>query len=175
MNAKTISNLANGVNDNDAVNVRQLNAAKNTVSAGSNIQVRQSMNSNGSINYQISTNSLITSTGNTQVTDNGVKVGNVTISNTGINAANNKIVGVQDGEVSATSKEAVNGSQLYQAINNMSGNVLNTMNERVSELGSRVEQVEMESKEGIAASMAIAGLTQAYLPGKNMISVASPA
>ena len=172
MNAKTITNLADGVNDTDAVNVRQLNAAKNTVSAGSNIQVSQTTNSNGSINYQISTNSLITSTGNTQVTDNGVKVGNVTVSNTGINAANNKIVGVQDGEVSATSKEAVNGSQLYQAINNMSGNVLNTIDTRVNELGSRVEQVEMESKEGIAASMAIAGLTQAYLPGKNMISVA---
>ena len=172
MNAQTISNLKDGVNDNDAVNVRQLNAAKNTVSAGSNIQVSQTQNSNGSTNYVISTNSLITSSGNTQVTDNGVKIGNVTISNTGIDNASNKIVNVQDGEVSATSKEAINGSQLYNAINNMSGNVLSAMDNRVNALGNRIEQISDENKDGTATAMAVAGLTQAYLPGKNMISMA---
>lgn len=172
MNVQTISNLKDGVNDNDAVNVRQLNATKNTVSAGSNIQVSQTPNSNGSINYVVSTNSLITSSGNTQVTDNGVKVGNVAISNTGIDNANNKIVNVQDGEVSATSKEAINGSQLYNAINNMSGNVLSAMDNRVNALGNRIEQISDESKDGTATAMAVAGLTQAYLPGKNMISMA---
>ena len=172
MNAQTISNLKDGINDNDAVNVKQLNAAKNTVSAGSNIQVSQTPNSNGSTNYVISTNSLITSSGNTQVTDNGVKIGNVTISNTGIDNANNKIVNVQDGEVSATSKEAINGSQLYNAINNMSGNVLSAMDNRVNALGNRIEQISDENKDGTATAMAVAGLTQAYLPGKNMISMA---
>ena len=172
MNVQTISNLKDGVNDNDAVNVRQLNAAKNTVSAGSNIQVSQTPNSNGSTNYVISTNSLITSSGNTQVTDNGVKVGNVAISNTGIDNANNKIVNMQDGEVSATSKEAINGSQLYNAINNMSGNVLSAMDNRVNALGNRIEQISDENKDGTATAMAVAGLTQAYLPGKNMISMA---
>mgnify|MGYP000933966637 CR=1 FL=1 len=172
MNAQTINNLKDGINDNDAVNVRQLNAAKNTVSAGSNIQVSQTPNSNGSTNYVISTNSLITSSGNTQVTDNGVKVGNVAISNTGIDNANNKIVNVQDGEVSATSKEAINGSQLYNAINNISGNVLSTMDNRVNALGNRIEQISDENKDGTATAMAVAGLTQAYLPGKNMISMA---
>ena len=172
MNAQIISNLKDGVNDNDAVNVRQLNAAKNTVSAGNNIQVSQTPNANGSTNYVISTNSLITSSGNTQVTDNGVKVGSVAISNTGIDNANNKIVNVQDGEVSDTSKEAINGSQLYNAINNMSGNVLSAMDNRVNALGNRIEQISDESKDGTATAMAVAGLTQAYLPGKNMISMA---
>ena len=172
MNAQTISNLKDGINDNDAVNVKQLNAAKNTVSAGSNIQISQTPNANGSTNYVISTNSLITSSGNTQVTDNGVKVGNVAMSNTGIDNANNKIVNLQDGEVSATSKEAINGSQLYNAINNMSGNVLSAIDNRVNALGNRIEQISDESKDGTATAMAVAGLTQAYLPGKNMISMA---
>ena len=172
MNAQKINNLQDGVNDNDAVNVKQLNAAKNTVSAGNNIQVSKTQNSNGSTNYVISTNSLITSSGNTQVTDNGVKVGNVAIKNTGIDNANNKIINIQDGEVSSTSKEAINGSQLYNAINNMSGNVLSAMDNRVNALGNRIEQISDESKDGTATAMAVAGLTQAYLPGKNMFSMA---
>ena len=40
----------------------------------------------------------------------------VSISNTGVNAGSNKITNVADGEVNANSKDAVNGSQLYNAI-----------------------------------------------------------
>ena len=40
----------------------------------------------------------------------------VSISNTGVNAGSNKITNVADGEVNANSKDAVNGSQLYNAV-----------------------------------------------------------
>ena len=40
----------------------------------------------------------------------------VSISNTGVNAGSNKVTNVADGEVNANSKDAVNGSQLYNAI-----------------------------------------------------------
>ena len=40
----------------------------------------------------------------------------VSISNTGVNAGSNKITNVADGEVNGNSKDAVNGSQLYNAV-----------------------------------------------------------
>lgn len=172
MDGKIVSNLSDGVNDNDAVNVKQLNSAKNTVTAGNNIQVKQSQNANGSTNYQISTNSLITESGNTQITDDGVKVGNINITNNGINMANHKITNVENGEISINSKDAINGSQLYNAMNNLNQNMTSTISNHVNQLENRIDKVENEHKAGVASAMAIAGLTQAYLPGKNMFSMA---
>ena len=172
MNGKVVSNLSDGVDDNDAVNVKQLNAAKNTVTAGNNIQVKQSQNANGSTNYQISTNSLVTDSGNTQITDDGVKVGNINITNNGINMANHKITNVENGEISINSKDAINGSQLYNAMNNLNQNMTSTISNHVNQLENRIDKVENEHKAGVASAMAIAGLTQAYLPGKNMFSMA---
>ncbi|MCO4167562.1 YadA-like family protein [Actinobacillus suis] len=65
--------------------------------------------------------------GNTTITDNNVTVGGVSVTDKGINAANNTISNVKDGEVSATSKDAVNGSQLYTTNQNVT-NVTNTVN-----------------------------------------------
>ncbi|WGE73419.1 YadA-like family protein [Actinobacillus equuli subsp. haemolyticus] len=65
--------------------------------------------------------------GNTTITDNNVTVGGVSVTDKGINAANNTISNVKDGEVSATSKDAVNGSQLHATNQNVT-NVTNTVN-----------------------------------------------
>ncbi|WGE59188.1 YadA-like family protein [Actinobacillus equuli] len=65
--------------------------------------------------------------GNTTLTDNNVSVGNVSVTDKGINAANTTISNVKDGEVSATSKDAVNGSQLHATNQNVT-NVTNTVN-----------------------------------------------
>lgn len=40
----------------------------------------------------------------------------VSISNTGVNAGGNKVTNVADGDVNANSKDAINGSQLYNAV-----------------------------------------------------------
>ena len=40
----------------------------------------------------------------------------VSISNTGVNAGGNKVTNVADGDVNADSKDAINGSQLYNAV-----------------------------------------------------------
>ena len=40
----------------------------------------------------------------------------VSISNTGVNAGENKVTNVADGDVNANSKDAINGSQLYNAV-----------------------------------------------------------
>ena len=47
----------------------------------------------------------------------GLNVGGVTVSKDGINANDKKITGVSNGDVSANSKEAVTGSQLYELTN----------------------------------------------------------
>ena len=53
-------------------------------------------------------------TGDTTINDNGLTiVDGPSITKSGIDAANNKVTNVQDGEVSATSQDAVNGGQLY--------------------------------------------------------------
>ncbi|WP_413787011.1 YadA-like family protein [Psychrobacter sp. NG27] len=53
-------------------------------------------------------------TGDTTISDNGLTITDgPSITKSGIDAANNKVTNVQNGEVSATSRDAMNGSQLY--------------------------------------------------------------
>ncbi|MGA4438806.1 YadA-like family protein [Psychrobacter pocilloporae] len=61
-------------------------------------------------------------TGNTQVNNAGITLYNgdnnqVALTNNGLNNGNNKITNVADGLLSATSKDAVNGSQLFKTNN----------------------------------------------------------
>ena len=56
---------------------------------------------------------------NVALTKDGLKAGDVSVTKDGINAGGNKVTNVQDGDVSNTSKDAVNGSQLYKTINNL--------------------------------------------------------
>ena len=57
------------------------------------------------------------------VTAKNVTVGPVTINQDGINAGDKKITNVSNGTISADSKEAVNGSQLYAAKNELNTNI----------------------------------------------------
>ena len=57
------------------------------------------------------------------VTANNLTVGPVTINQDGINAGDKKITHVSNGTISADSKDAVNGSQLYAAKNELNTNI----------------------------------------------------
>ncbi|EPH32559.1 hypothetical protein L293_1343 [Acinetobacter gyllenbergii CIP 110306 = MTCC 11365] len=98
-----ISNVGAGVAGTDAVNKSQLDAAtaagKNTVTDGKNITVTESANADGSTNYEVATAD--------DVDFNNMTVGDVTIDGT-----TGKISGVTAGDVTATSTDAINGSQL---------------------------------------------------------------
>ena len=62
--------------------------------------------------------------GGTQVTNNGLTIKNgPSVTEKGVDAGNKKVTNVADGDINATSKDAVNGSQLYQAVNNINKNV----------------------------------------------------
>jgi len=89
-----------------------------------------------------------------------------------------QVQGVAAGVVSAASTDAINGSQLYytnQAINQSINSINNYVANMGNQLNQRVNDVESDSKAGTAAAMAVAGLPQAYLPGKSMMAVSGSA
>ncbi|ENX52519.1 hypothetical protein F902_04270, partial [Acinetobacter higginsii] len=101
-----ISNVGAGVDDTDAVNKGQLDkaaaAAKTEVTQGKNITVSKTTGADGQDIYNVATAD--------NVDFNNVTVGGANGVN--IDGATGKISGVTAGEVSATSDEAINGSQL---------------------------------------------------------------
>ncbi|WP_332606291.1 YadA-like family protein, partial [Acinetobacter sp. ESBL14] len=98
-----ITNVGAGVNDSDAVNKGQLDdvaaAAKTEVTQGKNITVSKTTGADGQDIYNVATAD--------NVEFNNVVVGDVTIDGT-----TGKISGVTAGDVTATSTDAINGSQL---------------------------------------------------------------
>lgn len=78
------------------------------------------------------------------VTASSYKVGDKTyISESGINANNQKVVNVAPGQIAADSKDAINGSQLYQTNERVTSveNRVGTVENRVDKLDSRVDKV----------------------------------
>ncbi|RPD84188.1 hypothetical protein EGK75_11425 [Neisseria weixii] len=170
---------ANNVDDAiKAVNQTAVKA-KTTVNAGDNIVVAQSTNTDGSANYTVSTaKDLVVDSvtaGDTVLSGTGLSIANgPSITADGLDAGDKKITNVADGEISATSKDAVNGSQLHQtneAINSVANYTVNMGNQ----LNQRIDSAERRANAGAAAAMAVAGLPQAYLPGKSMVAVAGSA
>jgi len=101
---------------------------KVTFEAGKNLVAKQANTANGgatvkfSLQDDISLNSVTAGTGANQVVlgNDGVKVGgNTYINNDGLNANDKKITNVAPGAVTPTSKDAVNGGQLYDVAKNV--------------------------------------------------------
>ncbi len=137
-----------------------IKASRNEVEAGKNMTVTSKVGANGQTIYEVATKD--------NVEFKEVKVGpNVTINESGLQAGNikvdattNKISGIAKGEVSATSTDAVNGSQLYAT------------NQRIDQIGDTINKVNRKLRAGIAGANAAAGLPQAYIPGKSMVAAA---
>ena len=129
-NNKVISNVANGVAPTDAVNKGQLDAVNTeakkhtTVKAGKNVEVSEGTNATGGKEYTVKTadNLDVTSVkaGDTTVNTDGLTIaGGPSVKKDGIDAGDKKITNVAPGAVTPTSKDAVNGSQLYNVANNV--------------------------------------------------------
>ena len=80
----------------------------------------------------------------------------------GASGAERRIQNVAAGEVSATSTDAVNGSQLYKATQGLAN--------ATNELGHRIHQNENKANAGISSAMAMASMPQAYIPGRSMVT-----
>lgn len=80
--------------------------------------------------------------------------------------AERKITNVHAGELSNTSTDAVNGSQLKATNDQVAtlGNAVNSIHEQVMDLDHSLSA-------GVAAAMATAGLPQTYRPGASMVGV----
>ena len=96
------------------------------------------MNNDGlKVGKDVSVTATAVTAGKTSISDEGVKVGDKTyISADGLNANDKKVTNVEAGELSATSKDAVNGSQLYATNQEVANNT-----NRINKLGSRVNKV----------------------------------
>ena len=116
-------------------------ALKNNIDLGDNGSVTTGqtvMNNDGlKVGKDVSVTATAVTAGKTSISDEGVKVGDKTyISDKGLNANDQKVTNVAAGELSATSKDAVNGSQLYATNQEVANNT-----NRINKLGSRVNKV----------------------------------
>ncbi|MGM8886514.1 YadA-like family protein, partial [Psychrobacter sp. 1U2] len=145
----------------DGNDVKAVNQSSNTANfvTGDNIVLSDD---NGSIKVATSDNLNVTSvtantitTGNTTVNNNGLSIinGPSITAEQGINAGGQTVTGVADG---IAPKDAVNVSQL-RAVESNFGSAFN-------ELGYRIDDVEKESRAGIAATLALESAP--YVPGK---------
>ena len=100
---------------------------------------------NGALNIKLAKDVKVDSvtTGGTVINNNGLTVGGKTyVTNNGINANNQKVANVADGNVAAGSKDAVNGGQLHDAKNEVINKGLrfdaDNNSEKTNKLGSKV-------------------------------------
>ncbi|RYF50566.1 MAG: calcium-binding protein, partial [Comamonadaceae bacterium] len=98
--------------------------------------------------------------GNTSITNNGVSIqGGPSMTTSGVNAGGQAITNVAPG-VNGT--DAVNVNQLNAG--------LSGVNQSVGQLRNELTATRKDANAGTAGAMAMAGLPQAYLPGKSMVA-----
>ena len=123
--------------------------------AGKNMTVKQE--SNGKVTYATASNVTFDSV---QFGDNGPKItnngGNINVGTA--TGAPTRITNVAPGEISATSKDAINGSQLHAVASNL--------NNKINKVGKRGDA-------GTASALAAANIPQAYTPGKSLVGIAA--
>ena len=129
-NGNVTSNDIGGTGANtvhDAIKAVNATAAKHTtVVEGKNVKVTKGKNAAGGDEYTVATKDDLDVTsvtaGNTTVNTNGLTItGGPSVTRGGIDAGNRVISGVKAGDVSATSQEAVNGSQLHATNTKLDG------------------------------------------------------
>ena len=122
------------------------------------------------------------SVGDNELSKDGLKIATVRINKNGISAGGKVINDVKEGEVSETSQQAINGSQLHQThqmINQVAMGVgenrqmIQAVNQRVDGLAQHVEKTSKSLRAGVAGSVATASLPQVYASGKSMVSAAT--
>ncbi|WP_001045631.1 trimeric autotransporter adhesin Ata [Acinetobacter baumannii] len=113
-------------NINDAISEVKNTAtkAKTTVTEGDNIVVKETVNKDGSTNYEVSTKKDLTlnsvTTGDTVLNNNGLTIKDgPSITKDGINAGSKKITDVANGVIAQNSKDAVNGGQVHHISNSI--------------------------------------------------------
>ncbi|HEM6651915.1 TPA: trimeric autotransporter adhesin Ata [Acinetobacter baumannii] len=117
-------------NINDAISEVKNTAtkAKTTVTEGDNIVVKETVNKDGSTNYEVSTKKDLTlnsvTTGDSVLNNNGLTIKEgPSITKEGINAGGKKITDVANGVIAQNSKDAVNGAQVHHISNSIKNSI----------------------------------------------------
>ena len=129
-NSKVISNVADGVNPNDAVNKGQLDAVKGVADSAvksvdvangeQNLVVDNSDPKNPKLSLKKDLTVDSVKAGDSTLNNDGLTIaGGPSVKKDGINAGDKTITNVAPGAVTPTSKDAVNGGQLYNVANNV--------------------------------------------------------
>ena len=172
--ANNATNIAKGINFGgttgsnnyqlgDTINVKgDSNITSTTVAGGAQLALNPNLNVTSVTTTDAAGNKTVTSGSGVTITPAS---GNpVSLTTGGLNNGGNKITNVAAG---TDGTDAVNVSQLNQALGSITG--VNTAN--FTALENKVNEVAADAKAGTAAAMAVAGLPQAYLPGKSMMAV----
>ncbi|MDC5354047.1 trimeric autotransporter adhesin Ata [Acinetobacter baumannii] len=132
-------------NINDAISEVKNTAtkAKTTVTEGDNIVVKETVNKDGSTNYEVSTKKDLTlnsvTTGDSVLNNNGLTIKEgPSITKEGINAGGKQITNVADG---VNAKDAVNVDQLSKVKENLNGRITDTnnqLNDAKKDLGNQI-------------------------------------
>ena len=155
-NTKDISKNTEAIGklDERVTSVEEVAKKHTTVSTDDkNVQISEDTNKDGGKDYKVSLNKDLNlssvTTGDTKMDTNGVTVkdvsltkdglsiGNKTyVSNKGLNANDQKVTNVAAGDISATSTDAVNGSQLFATNQQVAQNA-----QSINKLGNRINKV----------------------------------
>ena len=136
------------VDDYVHYNHKYINEGKNSYMFGNYNKIAAGTENNFILGNNVSigsgiNNSVGLGNGSTVSSSNEVSVGSATLKR--------KITNVADGDVSATSTDAVNGRQLYKAMQNSNENLRNEVNEKIDDVKDEVNHVG-------SLSAALAGL-----------------
>ncbi|WP_159991580.1 ESPR-type extended signal peptide-containing protein [Pelistega ratti] len=120
----------NAFNTSSLENDRKVSAGDKVVfQSGKNMAVKA--DADGNIIYATKDNVTFTNVtvGETTITTDGLTINNgPSITNNGVDAGNKVITNVADGGIGPDSKDAINGSQLYQTNQNVANNTQNIIN-----------------------------------------------
>ena len=172
--ANNAANIAKGINFGgttgsnnyqlgDTINVKgDSNITSTTVAGGAQLALNPNLNVTSVTTTDAAGNKTVTNGSGVTITPASGNPASLTTG--GLNNGGNKITNVAAG---TDGTDAVNVSQLNQALGSITG--ANTAN--FTALNNKVNEVAADAKAGTAAAMAVAGLPQAYLPGKSMMAV----
>ncbi|EJM3432085.1 hypothetical protein NOF79_005441, partial [Salmonella enterica] len=128
---RIISNVGDAVSDTDAVNKRQLDNLSISVNRGWNIQANggdaEAVAPGDTVNVAEGDNIQVTRTGKTLniATARKVNFDNVAVGDISLDKDTGKISGLSEGSLSADSRDAVTGSQLFSTSENVTTNTRN--------------------------------------------------
>ena len=158
-----VSNVADGKiveNSKDAVNGGQVyslmsNLATKAIKLEAGDNIKTTITPNGDV--KVSTTPDLKS-------DSITLKNKVVINENGYNGGGEKVTNIADGEISENSSDAITGRQLYNVLKNKG-------NDGLQQAFDKIGKVEDELSSAIAASNAMAGLSQVHQAGTTMVSV----